>query len=829
MRDISDPVQGLQELLEKAAWDNFRTLARFKGLGRTLSQLALKLAGGTPEQEKLSERLAPLFENFDMDSLAGRQGRVAQALEALGAFRQGGLFALEAPLAKQGRADPPAGGEPPARETALLDKGGPPQDLSASLDALATEVTFVKGVGPKMAQVLARLGIQTVEDLLWHLPTRYEDRRNLKTISELVPGEFAVVKGRVTVAGRAGRRVFEAAVSDGTGTVRAKWFHFRESQLRDRLKKDAPIILAGKVDAYRGKLEIHHPDIEVGDEEDDLGTPEALVPVYPLTEGLHNKRLRRIIESALSKFGAHLHDGLPPGLLGEKLPGLAVSIEELHRPSSENDVGRLNARQTLYHRRVRVHEAFFMELGLVRQRAEKARAASAAFDPRPALLEKFLKALPFELTGAQKRSLAEIAADLSRPHPMHRLLQGDVGSGKTVVAAAASLLAIAAGYQSALMAPTEILAEQHFATLRKLLTPLDIPLALLTGSQKVSTVSVSPARIFNEIESGKIPFAVGTHALIYDRVQFARLGLVVVDEQHRFGVAQRAGLREKGAEPHVLVMTATPIPRTLALTVYGDLDVSILDELPPGRQPVRTAAFPARARRQVWRLVEGEIEKGRQAYVVYPLVAESEKLDLRNAVAAAEELQSKVFPDRKIGLLHGQMKPAEKEAVLSSFRRGELQVLVSTTVIEVGIDVPNATVMVVEHAERFGLSQLHQLRGRVGRGAERSHCFLVAGEGVSTESQERLKILEATSDGFRIAEEDLRLRGPGEFLGTRQSGLPDFKALDLVHDQKLLHEARQAALELLRADPSLSRAEHRALGQVLERRWMGRLGFLRAG
>ena len=468
--------------------------------------------------------------------------------------------------------------------------------------------------------------------------------------------------------------------------------------------------------------------------------------------------------------------------------------------------------KSVYHRRVIFEEFFWLELYLAAKKTGVKKEGAPSFAPKLDLVEKLRKNLPFQLTGAQERAFKEVVKDLEKPHPMHRLVQGDVGSGKTLVALMASLIAVENKFQAAIMVPTEILAEQHDQNARKFLEPLGITVGLLTGSMKSS----ERHQTYEMLKSGMIQVVVGTHALIQEAVEFANLGLVIIDEQHRFGVHQRSQLKQKGVSPHFLVMTATPIPRTLAMTVYGDLDVSVIDELPPGRSPIQTRVTYESKRPQVIKFLGDQLAKGRQAYVVYPLVEESEKIDLKNAVTECERLKAEL-PDRQIGLLHGKMKPEEKDEVMSKFRKGEYHVLVSTTVIEVGVDVPNANLMIIEHAERFGLSQLHQLRGRVGRGQHKSFCVLVLGHAVSEESRTRCEIMESTTDGFKIAEEDLKIRGPGEFLGARQSGLAGFKMANLVRDVKILQEARDAAFEVLEKDPELDRGEHSNLRAELVR------------
>ena len=831
MSSGGDWLSRLARPLESASSNDYRALPRVKNLGRTILSILDDLPGESGGAEQFRERLAALFGDFDALPLPVRRDRVERALKLIVDARQQNLWPAEAATAaespKEAAKKTPAGPAPRERELAARAARAGEGDLARAMSELDTDVTYVKGVGPHVARVLGKLGIEKVGDLLWHLPHRYEDRRNVRKIADLQGGESAVVRGKILGVGRAGRRVYEAVLGDETGTLSLKWFRFSEKQLRDRLEKAGDVFVTGEVKKYRGKMEITHPEIE--DAGEDSEGREEIVPVYPLTEGLHNRRVRAIVGNALDKFGNFLQDAVPNALLGEPLPTLADALRELHRPDAGNDLERLNAQATLYHQRLRLQEAFYLQMGLVRSKREQAAEQAAAFDPEPALLTQLLESLPFKPTGAQRRVIAEIASDLSQPRVMNRLLQGDVGSGKTLVAAAAASLVIAGGHQVALMAPTEILAEQHYRSLQQLLAPLEVRLALLTGSQKVSTTTVNTGRVMHEIAEGAAQLVVGTHAIIQEGVKFKNLSLAIIDEQHRFGVAQRADLKDKGEHVHFLVMTATPIPRTLTMTIYGDLSVSLLDEMPPGRTPVFTRVYPAKGRPEVWRLVERELAQGRQAYVVYPLVAESEKMDLRDAIAAAEELQNGIFANYRVGIVHGQMKSQEKDDVLARFRKGEIHVLVSTTVIEVGIDVPNASVMVVEHAERFGLSQLHQLRGRVGRGAARSYCYLVAGEGVRTEANARLKVMEQVSDGFIIAEEDLRIRGPGEFMGTRQSGLPEFRVLDLIRDRGVIAKAREAAEEIFAKDPELKLPEHRTLAWTLQHHWRRRGRFVSVG
>jgi ATP-dependent DNA helicase RecG len=680
----------------------------------------------------------------------------------------------------------------------------------------------VKGVGPLRAKQLDRLGLATVEDALLDVPVRHEDRTHLTPLRGLVPGETQLTAGSVEGVsppprGRP-RHPFSVLLRDATGYATATWFN--ASYLERVLTRGQRLVLYGKVTRYQGRLTLQHPEFEIVESgEDESLHMGRLVPVYRSTEGLPQRWLRSLVWRLVDAHVADVVDPLPEGLRARRrLPSLADAIRAAHFPESEEALATAR-------RRLAFDDFLLLQLGLSILRSRVTRARGIAMNPRGDLTARLRATLPFALTRAQERVWGEIRADMAAPHPMHRLLQGDVGSGKTVVAAMAVLTAVEAGYQAAVMAPTEILAEQHLMTFERLLAPLGLSIALLTSAVKGRERTEG----LRAAASGELHCVVGTHALVQEGVEFRRLGLAVVDEQHRFGVEQRARLRAKGEHPDLLVMTATPIPRTLALTLYGDLDVSVLDELPPGRRPVVTVSRTASARARVSAFLRKEVGAGRQAYVVYPLVEESAALDLRAATAMAERLRTEVFPDFTVGLLHGRLPFAEKETVMRRFKAGEIQVLVSTTVIEVGIDVPNASIMLIEHAERFGLSQLHQLRGRVGRGPWKSYCVLMTGPNPAEDARRRVQAMTATHDGFKIAETDLALRGPGEFFGTRQSGLPQFRVADLVRDAKLLAEARQDALAIVAADPELRDAPHRALREALLARWRGKLALASAG
>ena len=677
---------------------------------------------------------------------------------------------------------------------------------------LETEVQYVKGVGEKLAQVLSKLNIYTLGDLLFHLPRRYEDRRHFRKIAHARIGEAITVSGKLVTVDNVKVRnltLTKAYLDDGSGVLELVWYN--QPYMKDALNKlrNGQIVAYGVIKESPYGLQMETPeweDLPDGADPDSLLSVNRIVPIYPLTEGIRQKRMRQIIWNAVQY--AHLAPEILPRSVRERLGLMPIqhALQQIHFPDSEQAIDP--ARQRLV-----FEEFFLMQLGvgMQRQRTRQERGIAMRIDA-DRLNEMLHRLVPFDLTNAQKRVIREIWSDMAQPHPMNRLLQGDVGSGKTIVAAAAILAAVDNQYQAAMMAPTEILAEQHYINLHRLFQPLGISVELLVG--RLSNKQRQQAR--ERIATGRGMVAVGTHALIQEGVEFARLGLAIVDEQHRFGVLQRAALRDKGVMPHVLVMTATPIPRTLTLTLYGELDVSIIDELPPGRKPVRTHWKMPEERLKVYEGVRKLIQEGRQAYVICPLIDESDKLQVRAAEAMAEHLQKDVFPDLRVGLLHGRMKPAEKEAVMDAFRAGELQILVSTTVIEVGVDVPNAAAIVIEDADRFGLAQLHQLRGRVGRSEHQSYCVLIANP-KSDDGQRRMEIMTRTNNGFLIAEEDLRIRGPGEIYGTRQSGMPSFRVADLVKDMRLLEVARQEAFHLLEHDPDLSRPEHAALLEAVDR------------
>jgi ATP-dependent DNA helicase RecG len=669
---------------------------------------------------------------------------------------------------------------------------------------------FLKGVGPRRAEGLERLGIFTVEDLLLHLPRTYYDRRQLLTVSQLRPDTLACVRVRVeSLQARSpwrGRSLLRALTRDDTGTLRVVWFN---NWAREVLQPGNQVVLCGPVQGRPGRLEMQHPEFErVDGEAQELVHAGRIVPLYGLTQGLPQKWLRGLVRRTLETHAGAVHEVLPPRVRGD-WPDRARALQDVHFPDDEALASRGR-------RRLAFEELFFLQLLLARRRAQaQSGPARQPLRLERGLHERYLTLLPFQLTGAQRRVLDEICADLGSGRWMRRLVQGDVGAGKTVLAAAALFLVVGNGRQGVLMAPTEALAIQHAERLVAPCAALGVRLGLLVGSRGERDKDEVRARM----ASGDVDLVVGTHAVIQEGVRWARLGLAVVDEQQRFGVLQRGALQRGEERPHVLVLTATPIPRSLALTLFGDLDVSRLDEKPPGRRPVATHLVPPSRRDDMLQFVRREVEAGRQAYVVLPLIEESDKVDLRAASVEFERLRAGPLAGLRLGLLHGRLPGAEKEQLLADFRRGRLQVLVSTTVVEVGLDVANATLMIVHHPERFGLSQLHQLRGRVGRGGAASYCFLLAEPDSGADTEARLREFAATDDGFRIAELDLRHRGPGDFVGTRQHGLPALRIADLAADEDLLQRAREEAFALVERDPRLERPEHAAARAHLESRY----------
>ena len=687
---------------------------------------------------------------------------------------------------------------------------------------LDSPLQYLKGVGPQRARQLERLGLVTVRDALNHFPRDYQDRREFVPFHKLPLGATGVVQGTVfgVAPPRHGSRgPLQVTFRDQTGYFTALWFG--RGYLAQQFKRDQRVVLYGKKALAKDRrIVLDNPEFEpVGDDELASIHMGRVVPVYPLTEGLFQKSMRQLQHGIVEAHAEHAPDILPEELRRRRrLIPVAEAYRAVHFPGTLEDVEEAR-------RRFAFEDFFVLQVGLAIKRRRQAREHGRPLAPPGDLVARLLRELPFALTPAQERVWSEIRSDLGRPVPMNRLLQGDVGSGKTIVAVMALLTAVEAGAQAVLMAPTEILAEQHFRTVRALVEPLGLTVAWLSAGQR----SRERQAALEALRSGAAAIGVGTHALIQDAVELQRLGLAVVDEQHRFGVLQRASLRGKGEHPHVLVMTATPIPRTLALTLYGDLDVSVLDQLPPGRTPIVTKVRHEPQRERIYEFIRGELQARRQAYVVCPLVEETEASDLKAATEMAERLQGGPFQGFRVGLIHGRLGFDAKEGIMRAFKARELDLLVATTVIEVGIDVPNASVMLIEHAERFGLAQLHQLRGRVGRGAAKSFCILLASGPMSDEGKQRLEAMAATQDGFRLSEVDLQIRGPGEFFGTRQSGLPEFRTASLVTHVRLLEEARQDAAQLILRDPSLRLPEHRALREALVARWRERLELASIG
>lgn len=682
-------------------------------------------------------------------------------------------------------------------------------------------IQYIKGVGPKKALLLEKLQLTSIEDFLYFLPFRYEDRSQLKKISDLIPGEFATFVGEVLNSGviYMGRRkrVFEVIFQDETGTSRAKFFRFNETYMLEKFKTGEKLIVSGKpVVNKRSGLEIVHPDTERITE----GTttlPEAgkIMPVYHTTEGLHQKSIRSILHNVLDKYLPLVEEIIPEEVLRrQNFPSRAEAFHQAHFPPTEGFKAReLDGFKTPAQKRLIFEELFLIQTGLAFKKKHSDEIKTGmTFKTRGPLIKQFIKLLPFQFTEAQKRVLSEIMEDLEREQSMNRLVQGDVGSGKTIVALTALLTAVENNTQAALMVPTEILAEQHYLNIRPYCDDLGIELVLVTGNLKGKERQM----VYQDIETGKTQIIIGTHALVQKEIKFKKLGLAVVDEQHRFGVLQREALGKKGDNPHLLIMTATPIPRSLALTLYGDMDVSFLDEFPPGRQPISTKVYFEKQQHKAYELMEKELKMGRQAFVVCPLIEESEVMDLKAATTVFESIRER-FPEFTACLIHGKLKKEERQEIMAKFLKKEIHVLVSTTVIEVGIDVPNATVMIIEHAERFGLAQLHQLRGRVGRGQHASHCLLAAYFPVSYEGKARMNAMQNCRDGFEIAEEDLKIRGPGDFMGTRQSGIPILKIANLVRDIKTLDIARKEAFALIDRDPNLDNPANQPLKNAVQR------------
>jgi ATP-dependent DNA helicase RecG len=817
-KTVSHFAENLLKPVEFASKDNYQKIDTVRGLEGTASKIVGEMKGAVDFQKWEDDiaRLGSLFSGYDSKAPDKKRSTLQKAREI------SKKIVSANPTAKSELTDSPA------------DRYHKPSfDLSESVERLNTPVTFVKGVGPKRAKVFEKKGVKTVEDLLYYFPKYYINIRGVKTIKELRLKERAALVVEVVVSGekftsrKRFRRISEIIVTDGTDLMTLVWFNI--PYMKGRYKVGMRLLVTGVVSEFNRRKSMAHPDVEPWDGEGTEGYDADIIGRYQLPERMRLMTVVKIVSEATQKYSDDLIDGVPEEVRQRHgLLPLRDAIKIIHNPASvpENEIGIADMENGswLPIKSVAMDELFIMELGLLLKRRKIIKSTGRSFNLPGSLIDKFIENLPFSLTTAQTRTLNEITNDLRSPQTTHRLLQGDVGSGKTVVAILASLLAVENGAQAAFMAPTEILSEQHFRTLSGRLDEIGVSSALLTSSVKGSNRET----VLEGIKSGETNIIFGTHALIQEGVEFSDLGFVVVDEQHRFGVLQRGALKEKGKRPEVLVMTATPIPRTLALTVYGDLDISVIDELPPGRKPITTLLFGEDQRKIAYDTILGELKKGRQAYIVYPLVEESETLNLKNATEMAEKLTS-IFTGFTVKLITGRMKGEEKEEVMGGFTRGEIDLLVATTVVEVGVDVPNATVMVVEHAERFGLSQLHQLRGRVGRGGDESYCILISDYRVSDDAKKRLEVMEKTTDGFVIAEEDLKIRGPGEFMGTRQSGIPAFRAADLIRDYDTLLIAREEAELLIDKDPMLNDPAHRGTRRVLLSRFEGRLSLMDIG
>ena len=811
--------------IDFASRDAFAHLPTVKNLSRFVSSQVVQALADRVYPRPIEAALLRLRELFVEDRqrlpVTEQQRRLREATTILSTLR----------AAAQDPAH--AWNEPQGEFTAAS-----PQRRPVSTELWKVPIRFAKGVGPQRTALLNRMGIATVEDALWAVPWRYEDRSVITPIGSLAVGTQASICG--TIAGSKAKRarhrrlaILEVTVEDQTGTIQIVFFN--QPFLEQLFPVGTRVMMTGRVVGVRGwidrRMEVSQYEVLGEDTESPLHVGR-IVPIYHETKGWTSRQMRVLIRGLLDLHVGGLHEILPiPLRARHRLPPIQHAIEDVHFPKAGTDINQLDRGLTPAHRRLAVEELFLLQLALAsRQRVMKEEVKAVRFNPHTSLLTSLVRLLPFRLTPAQERVIDEIRQDMASTRPMNRLIQGDVGSGKTVVALHAMVIACGSGYQAALMAPTEILAEQHYRNMKGLLESLGLTAVLVTGGGRAAARKITR----DQVALGKAHVVIGTHALIQQGIAFSKLGLAVIDEQHRFGVLQRKTLIDKGYHPDVLVLTATPIPRTLAMTVYGDLDVSVIDAMPPGRKPVRTWLFSQAQRRRAYQIVRDELRNGRQAYVVYPLVEESEKTDLQAAIQGARELQEQEFADFRVGLLHGRLKSDEKERVMTAYKRGDIQILVATTVVEVGVDVPNASVMMIEHAERFGLAQLHQLRGRVGRSGHQSYCLLMASSGTvsrlaktagesATASRERLEALVRSTDGFVIAEQDLRIRGPGEFFGFRQWGMPEFRVANLIRDADLLQQVRQEAFALLRHDPHLKAPMHQGLREVMVRKWEKKL------
>jgi ATP-dependent DNA helicase RecG len=809
----------LEKILKLEQSQGFDDRAVIGGLSRFARIWQEEAHGATSERAQIAHinEIADLLAQYELMDRDRREKIVAELLTELDQPPK--------PSAPP-RRPPPQKPTPPLTKPTVMAPVSvePPSPSSAEQvdTGLDASVSTLPGISTVYTGRLKKLGVETVRDLLHHYPHRYQDYSTLKPINHLEYGEETTIIGTIwetqSRRTRGGSTIVSSIIADASGTIEAIWFN--QPYLMKQLRAGRRIVLSGKIDEYLGRLTLQSPEWEPLEREQ-IHTGR-LVPIYPLTQGITSRWMRRLMKRVVDHWAPRLQDYLPETVRERsELIDLKTAIQQIHFP---DDQGKAE----LAHHRLAYDEFLFVQLRMLHRRRQWQSRQGIPISRHQALLEAFLNSLPYQLTEGQQRSLEEILQDLEKPRPMSRLLQGDVGSGKTVVAAAAILMAVVAGKQAALMVPTEILAEQHHQGIVELLAGaedwgLDRPLSviLLTGSLG----RVARRNAYTALASGEADVVIGTQALIQRHVTFKDLGLVIVDEQHRFGVIQRAALRQKGASPHVLVMSATPIPRSLALTVYGDLELSIIDELPSGRRPIQTRWLLPKERERAYAFVRSQVQKGRQAYILCPLVEESESVEARAAVEEYDRLQETVFPDLRLDLLHGRLKSKEKDSVMTRFRNAETDILVSTSVIEVGIDVPNATVILIEGADRFGLSQLHQFRGRVGRGTHQSYCLLLSDSASPDDPRtkatwERLKAIEGSQDGFVLAEKDLELRGPGDFLGVRQSGLPSLR-LARLSSVKILEQARTDAQTIFREDPDLSKPEHRQLADEVARFWQG--------
>jgi ATP-dependent DNA helicase RecG len=813
-----DLLRQIEKVLDLEARKGHQDSAAVGGVERFVEERTARLlASASGDARRKVQELDTLLADYAHAPQHERGRIVAEARQIVAMLAHGPLAGLvnqhgTLPQAARVRTAPPATTGP------TQPRGTRPrQPQRVRIAALSDSVRLLPGVGDSRAKQLAQLGIETIRDLVQTYPRRYADYSNVQQIASVLFGQVSTIRGEVVsverVPTRTGRQFVDVIVADQTGRIHATWFNpYIERQLRPGMQ----VSLSGRVERVRGSPVLSNPEWEVLEGEA-LHTGR-ISPIYPLVKGLYQKQMRALMRLALDA-ARELHvDPLPEALrIQEGLIGYADALEWIHFPDGDTPQ-EAHRRLVSARHRLAFDDFLVLQIGLLQRKQQWQSQPGEAIDIDREALRRFGESLPYQLTRAQRRALSEIMRDLESAHPMTRLLQGDVGSGKTVVAAAAASIVIRAGFQAALMAPTEILAEQHERSLRQVFDALPDELRPRIGFLTGSVGGAERAAVYAGLEDGSLDLVIGTQALIQPAVRFHRLGLAIVDEQHRFGVEQRALIRAKGEGVNLLVMTATPIPRTLALTLHGDLDVSTLDELPPGRQPIETRWLPERDRHDAFAFVREEVRLGRQAFIVFPLVEESEAIEARAAVDEYERLSREEFPDLRLGLLHGRMKPAEKDEVMVRFRDGEIDILVSTSVVEVGIDVPNATVMVIDGADRFGLSQLHQFRGRVGRGAEQSYCLLISGGDTSQDGRTRLQALVDSQDGFHLAQVDLELRGPGDFIGTRQSGLPELQLAPFA-DVRDLERARMAAERILADDPELSRSEYALLEARMRAFW----------